>query len=434
MMSLINSIKEVGVSGLLDVAFLSILIYVVMLWFKQTRAAFVLTGIVIVAVLYLVMRQFHLTMTALLFEKFFGVILIAIVVIFQEELRTLFEQIAVWSMNRGVRRQKTPHLSREEVEILVKTLADLAKDRIGALVVIRGKDMMLRHLTGGLSLDGRLSEHLLKSIFDPHSMGHDGAVVIESGRVTKFATHLPLSKNIKGVGKGGTRHAAALGLSELCDAMCLVVSEERGTVSAARQGKIAVIENPLKLTQMLEVFYQDVYPPRDIKRWEEIFMKNTREKIIAIVLAMGLWFVNVHSSTITYQRFTVPVTAIEPPKPWTISEIDPKKIDVTFHGPRWAFYTVTKEDIKLVVKPKIEENTQKVRVYAESVTYPGGMILDNYDPVYVAVTLKKNEEKKKVDSSTPSLVEKITEKAKEILPMDNSKEDQNYSSNITAAK
>ncbi len=156
-------------------------------------------------------------------------------------------------------------LSREEVEILVRTLTDLARDRIGALVAVRGNDMMVRHLEGGQECNGKLSEALLKSLFDAHSIGHDGAVVVKENRISQFSVQLPLSKNMKKLGNRGTRHAAALGLSELCDALCVVVSEERGTISVARNGELTEVSDPKQLAMILEGFYRDMNPKTNPK-------------------------------------------------------------------------------------------------------------------------------------------------------------------------
>ncbi len=278
-----------------DILFLSLILYGVLVWFKRTRAAFVLTGIVIVGIFYVLIRQFNLILTTAIFERFFAVLLIALVVIFQEELRYFFEQIAVWSLNRRRAWRKAQPLLREEVQVIGRSLLDLSKDRIGALVVLRGKDLILRHLHGGFELNGRVSEALLKSIFDPHSLGHDGAVVVEENRVTLFAAHLPLSKNAEKLDKLGTRHAAALGLSELTDALCIVVSEQSGVVSAARDGEITPIPGSEKLYSLLDDFYTETSPRRGEKLWHEFLHKNWREKALSLAVAFFLWLALVGS-------------------------------------------------------------------------------------------------------------------------------------------
>ena len=115
----------------------------------------------------------------------------------------------------------------------------MAKKRIGALIVLQGNDPLERHINGGTSLDGLVSEPLLESLFDPHSIGHDGAVIINGNRIAKFGCHLPLSINTSKYGNIGLRHTAALGLAERSDAICVVVSEEKGTISTGLSGNIS---------------------------------------------------------------------------------------------------------------------------------------------------------------------------------------------------
>ncbi|MBI4125061.1 MAG: DNA integrity scanning protein DisA nucleotide-binding domain protein, partial [Deltaproteobacteria bacterium] len=349
-MNIFALFNEINWYDLVDVTVMTFLVYTVLVWFKKTRAAAVLIGILIIAGFYLVARQFNLFLTASVFQAFFAVILVAVVVIFQEELRYFFERVAVVGFKSRFDRKKKSALEASESSILVRTLFDLAKEKIGALVVLRGKDMILRHLDGGESLGGKFSESLLKSLFDPSSPGHDGAVIIENGTVNQFSAHLPLSKNFRMIGKHGTRHAAALGLSELSDALCLVVSEEKGSVSAARHGALHTLGNPEELDRLLERFYREIHPPPEPKGWKDFFEKNLKEKVIAFGIAGFLWFMHVYGSKIVYRTFTIPVETPELPEQLTIAVLDPKEVAVTFSGPRRSFYFIPKERIHLLPK------------------------------------------------------------------------------------
>jgi DNA integrity scanning protein DisA with diadenylate cyclase activity len=213
--TLINPFPTMTIAEVIDIIFVAILLYTAIVWAQRTRAAFVVRGIVILGAIYIIARYLDLQMTAWVFQGFFAIFLIMIVVIFQEELRQLFEQIAVWSLAR----KRIPPLGSTAADVLVRTLADLAKEHVGALIVIRGNDPIERHITGGIPLDGKLSGPLLKSLFDPHSAGHDGAVLVEQDRITRFAAHLPLSKDLRQLANVGTRHSAALGLAELADVL-----------------------------------------------------------------------------------------------------------------------------------------------------------------------------------------------------------------------
>ncbi|OVE75542.1 hypothetical protein BVX98_07445 [bacterium F11] len=388
-------IKDVGFLGFLDIFFIAILIYAILIWFKRTRAAFVLTGIVIISAIYLLARQLNLSLTAGALEKFFAIILIALVVIFQEELRHFFERVAVWSLDRRFMQKKGILATREEVDTLVRTVYDLARVKVGALIVIRGKDMIARHLTGGADLDGIISEPILKSIFDPGSLGHDGALIIEGNRITKFACHLPLSKNLKAVGNKGTRHTASLGLSELSDALCLVVSEERGIVSIAREGKIKEVSDPEQLSILLEDFLQNIHPRQKTRFWDDVIKRNGIEKLLALCLALSIWFVFDHGAKIIYKTYTIPIQINDLPKPWIIQDIDPNQIKLTFEGPRKSFYFLKKENLIPMLKLKMEPGVQVMKLSPEEFRIPTNITLSFIKPQSIKIRIDNLEELEK---------------------------------------
>lgn len=335
--NIIELSKEIGISGFIDIAIVTLLICVILVWLKKTRAAPVITGVIIVVIVYALAHQFGLELTATVLKRFFAVILVALIIIFQQEIRYLFEQIGAWGLNPNIMRRKQQVFSTKEIEILARTLNDFAKDKFGALIVIRGKDILDRHLHGCVELEGKLSEPLIRSLFDPHSMGHDGAVVVDNGRITKFSCHLPLSKHFNMLGNQGTRHAAALGLAELTDALCLVVSEERGSISIARNGELQQIGFE-QLNLQLESFYEEMNPSMRSARWHKIFTKDYKANVLSIILAVALWFVFIHDSKFIYKSFDVPIEHTQMPPEYHITEMVPDEVTVTFLGPRRAYY------------------------------------------------------------------------------------------------
>jgi diadenylate cyclase len=278
-------VKALAVADVLDIALVAVLIYALLVWFKKTKTAFVAMGLLMLALVYTGARIMEMYMTVWIFQGFFAVLIIAIVVIFQEELRHIFERIAVWSL-QGRFHEK---LSPKAVEIIMTSVAEFSQEKIGALIVLHGRDPLDRHIEGGWDLNGELSEALLESIFDSHSLGHDGAVVIENGRVTRFGCHLPLSKEFAKITNMGTRHTAALGLSERCDALCLIVSEEKGTISVAYQAEIKNMTDLRQLQTLLERFFHDKAPSQTTRGIGAFFSHNIREKIIALAVSILMW-------------------------------------------------------------------------------------------------------------------------------------------------
>jgi diadenylate cyclase len=386
-------LREIGIAGFIDISIMALLIYSILVWMKRTkRAAGILIGILIVAVVYLIARQFNLFLTAAVLQGFFAIILVALVVIFQEELRYFFERVAHWSLESRdllVRRRGLSR-SQQHVEMLVRTLSDLARDRIGALIVLRGKDLLVRHIEGGELLRGLASEKIIKSIFDTHSQGHDGAVVIEGDRIDSFACWLPLSKNYKKLSHMGTRHAAALGLTEYSDALCLVVSEERGTISIARFGDIQQVEDEAKLAGIIHSFYSEIHANHEMKSWSNLLKKNSKEKVMAATLALSLWFVLVHESKIIYQTYTIPVDHGELPDNLVLTDLEPSTVAVTLSGQRKTFYFSDPKEIKLELKSWMFKNgINTISISNSDVSFPENLVLEKMEPNRVTVTVKQ---------------------------------------------
>lgn len=387
---LVDIVKEVRLSGFLDIAFIAVFIYSFLVLFKQSKARFIVTGIVIISVIYLIARVLDLVLTTSLLQAFFAVILLALIIIFQEEIRRFFEQIALWSLNPKLKSYKPTNPREKEIGILTDTLTDLANHKIGALIILKGNTSISDYLEGGELLEGRVSESLLKSIFDPHSVGHDGAVVIEKGIITMFATHLPLSKNFSQLRNRGTRHAAALGLSEVTDALCLVVSEERGAVSTARNGELRqIVTGELNVT--LEKFYDEIYPPA--KKTTRIdFSSNYKEKIIALVMAVLLWFVFVHESRPVYRNFEIPIQNVSLPAGLKVKSIDPETITATFLGPRRKFYFFSAGEVNLLLRvPDPQSGVEGVNITESDIKFPNDISLENIEPRRVMVQIEEAE-------------------------------------------
>ena len=384
--------REVGLSGLLDIVFMTILIYFALIWFKRTRAVFVVVGMLIVGLAYFITRLLDLPLTRTVFQGFFAIIIVAVVVIFQEEIKYFFEQIASRSFLRNIRGRVRLTLPRKEVEILVRTASALARERIGALIVIRGNDPIIRHLDGGFDLNGEMSEPLLRSIFDPHSIGHDGAVIIRGNIVSQFACHLPLSKDLSKTQRSGTRHAAALGLSELTDVLCIVVSEERGTISLANGGNLRETANSEDLSRQIEAFYRQITPHAEKKPWWDFIINNYREKTIALVITCALWFFVVHESKVEYHTYPIPINCSNIPGNLTVSAIQPAKVEITLSGPKRSFYFVDANDCKVNLSLfNVKKGVLLKPISRSHLTVPEALSVETVQPEKVKVTIEETK-------------------------------------------
>lgn len=389
-MRIIEALKSIHIQGIVDILLMTILIYAVLVWFKRKRAFFILTGILICGLVYLLAYQLDLFLITYVLRAFFAVILIALIVIFREELRDLFEQIALWSINRGKKFKTLPEGPQMTIEILVRSLGELARDKTGALIVLKGKNHLVRHLEGGTQLHGNIGHNILMSIFDRHSPGHDGAVLIEDNKIREFGCHLPLSKDFYQLKGKGTRHAAALGLSEITDALCLVVSEERGKISVAHQGRLIEVADTGHLSAILQDFYQRMTPKPLKESWKEALKKNSWEKLLALGISASLWFVLVYESDIIHKEFMIPIEYASLPSDLKILKVDPRQAEVTFLGPRNAFHFINQNNIRLTLKlPDPRPGRQTVSLHEEDFSFPDDIKFEKVKPSLVRVTIQE---------------------------------------------
>ena len=194
-------------------------------------------GILVAVGIYLMARLLDLRTVEWVFGSFSQVAVIALIVIFQPELRKFFERAA--SMRGAPTRDPGDVLSR----LIAYSLFTLARERRGALVVFPGREPIKRWVSGGYPLDAQPSIPLLRSIFDPNSPGHDGALIVDQGRFSRLGARLPVSESHQLSDEYGTRHHAAMGLAEKSDALTVLVSEELGRVSLFHKGQMRPLAN-----------------------------------------------------------------------------------------------------------------------------------------------------------------------------------------------
>ena len=380
-LTMINTIR---VQDFLDIAIISVMISALLIWFKDRASRFVFWGIILLGVVYLLARFFQLYLTAVVLQSFFAILLFVLVVIFQEDLRRFFERLAL--LGRFHKRFFAVAAFNESAEILAQTTADLARRKIGALIVLQGQDPLDRHLTGGRNLDGILSQPLLESIFDPHSSGHDGAVLVAGNRVIRFGCHLPLSANAARHGNLGLRHTAALGLSERSDAICIVVSEERGSISLAKGESVQEIANASALRIELEAFFARRAPvakTSPIIRW---LRENQREKVIAVVLACILWFAFGYQRETIQRDFTVPIEYRNAPAEWVLEEPKAAEAKVMLMGHAQAFQLLNPENLKISVDlTQLQPGKQDVVLTRAMVKTPSNLAVAGISPDRITV-------------------------------------------------
>ncbi|MBQ8162610.1 MAG: diadenylate cyclase CdaA [Clostridia bacterium] len=262
-----------GFLDILDILLLAIIIYEVIKLVRHTRGSGVLKGLLFVTVIILVSRFLGLISLNWLVSSLLSNGPLVLIVLFQPEIRHALEQLGRGTGLEKRRKESAEQLDKSVQELVNCALA-LSKRRVGALIVFEQKTGLQDIIDTGTTVDGEITAALLENIFEPNTPLHDGAVIVRGSRVVAAACILNLTENRNVDRELGTRHRAALGVSETTDAVALVVSEETGIISVARDG---VLERKLdrdSLTKLLEGLYaQKTFSLRSILQ----FRKKTRE-------------------------------------------------------------------------------------------------------------------------------------------------------------
>lgn len=222
------------VMDVLDILFVTGCFFYLLRFVRGTRAMAALNGLFLLFIIYAVSKLVGLFTLSWLLENFFGSLFLVIVILFSSDIRQALAGISLRSLFK-----KKENMNENVVKILVSTCDLLAQKRIGAIIVLERNMKLGDLLSRGVKLDALLSKELLHTIFFPNTALHDGAVIIDNkGRIVAASCVLPLTQNQERQ-HFGTRHRAALGLSEVSDSIVLVVSEERGEITVAQNGRLS---------------------------------------------------------------------------------------------------------------------------------------------------------------------------------------------------
>ena len=230
-------LATIGVLDIIDIVVVAYFLYRVYLMLKNTRAATLVKGLLVLVGFMIICRAVNLHVISWLLEKSMTVIMVALPVVFQPELRRALEQIG-----RGKLFRKGSELDEQELNAMLDDVANATKamsaSKVGALMVFERATGLVERIETGVPIDGVVSSGLIQNIFVKDTPLHDGAVIIRGNRIVAACCLLPLTENRNLSQELGTRHRAALGMSEQSDAMVLVVSEETGAISIARNGEL----------------------------------------------------------------------------------------------------------------------------------------------------------------------------------------------------
>lgn len=241
----IGVFRSIQFKDIVDIFIVAFLIYRILLLLQGTKALQMLAGLTIIIALYFISQIFELLTLNWILQTFMSSLLILIIIVFQDDIKKALAKIGT------VPTAKIQTEYSFGIEEVVKAVTKLAEKKIGALIVFEREISLKDYLEGSVLLDAKVSEELLVSIFNPKSPLHDGAVIISGGKIVAAGVVLPLSTNPDIAKDLGTRHRAGIGITEVSDAVAVIVSEERGEISLAVGGKISRDITPATLRKIL---------------------------------------------------------------------------------------------------------------------------------------------------------------------------------------
>lgn len=264
--------------NLFEIIIIAYLVYEILLWIKNSRAWVLLQGLAIIFVFTALAALFRFDTILWIIGKIATIAVTALIIIFQPELRRALEQLGSSNiLSFMFVNEKTVYgFSEATIEEIVKAAGQLSQTKTGALIVIERTESLEEIEGTGISIDGKVSNQLLINIFEHNTPLHDGAILIRGNRIIAATCYLPLSDNMNISKIYGTRHRAALGVSEVTDSCTIVISEETGGISVAQRGVLSRMKNELELRPILKGLLEKPETNKGIFRWRR-WLRNERK-------------------------------------------------------------------------------------------------------------------------------------------------------------
>lgn len=276
------SFADIWITDVVEIAIIAFLLYEIMLWIKNTRVWMLLRGFLVLIGFIIVAAIFEMNTILWIADKVFNIGILALVIIFQPELRRALEQIGqnnVFShlLQTGGAKNRQDKMSEHVIDGIVNAAFEMGKSRTGALMVLEREIPLTEYIETGISIDGMVSSQLLLNIFEHNTPLHDGAVIIRGDRVVSATCYLPLSDSTKISKALGTRHRAGLGISEITDSITVIVSEETGYVSVALEGRLIRHMNADGLKTLLTQSFTETVEEQPKRRLLKGKQKNEKK-------------------------------------------------------------------------------------------------------------------------------------------------------------
>jgi len=328
----------------LDIVILTYIFYRLYLWLRKKKALRMILAILALPLFYILAKWVDLPLSVWGLQNLWPVILIVLVVIFQEEIREVLGKVSLPSVFLGRSEKLTP----EAIDKIVEAAFHMADKRIGGLIVLQKGDDLDEILHEKTPMDAEINEDLLISIFNPQSPLHDGAVIIQGDRIRHASAFLPLCKSTSLPKEWGTRHRAGVGITEVSDAECMIISEERGEVLLASKGTLQKKEKREDLKQGLVRTAPVQEKKNGEKGWPKKLFNDFPKKILFLFLVCLLWIfvIGIRQGEV---GFNIPIEYYSIPQTLVIAGEPPKEVNVRLKGSQRLLSSLRPDQIRVQV-------------------------------------------------------------------------------------
>jgi uncharacterized protein (TIGR00159 family) len=373
-----------------DFLVLALTLYALLRWARSARALRIALGVVALHALSLLARRLDLVVTSWVLDGSAFVAILVLLLIFQPELRRAFMRL-----DSAVRRWPRPAVASDETSRAIANAAfGLTRLHLGALLVITRRDAISELLEGGMAIRAAVSSELLEAIFQKLSPLHDGAAIIEGDQLVRANVVLPLTRRQDLPVAYGTRHRAAVGLAERCDALVVAVSEERAEVTLMDGGRIYSITDPEHLVTTLDGLLSPVREGVGV-RLRRLFSRNLGLKFAALGLAGLIWGMSFLASGTTIRTITVPIEFNNVPAGMAVMSVSADTLEVQVRGSPWLMDSLNlSRRVGSFNLGGLQAGSHTLRLRPESLDLPPGIVVDRVTPETIRVQVALSQTKR----------------------------------------
>ncbi len=367
----------------LDILILTYIFYRLYLWLRKKKALRMILAILALPLFYIVARWVDLPLSVWGLQNLWPVILIVLVVIFQEEIREVLGNVSLPSFFFG----RSEKLTSEAIDNIVETAFQMADRKIGGLIVLQKGDDLDELIHEKTDLDAEINEDLVISIFSPQSPLHDGAVIIQGDRIRHAAALLPLCKLTSLPKEWGTRHRAGVGITEISDAECLIISEERGEVLLASKGALQKRETREDLRRGLAHDAPVQEKKNREKVWAKKFFGDLPRKALFLFLVCLLWVfvIGVRQGEV---GFNIPIEYYSIPQNLVITGEPPKEVNVRLKASQRLLFSLKRDQIRVRVDLSgAHKGSNQISLSETNIDVGPGISVGNFYPRNIRLQL-----------------------------------------------